>query len=287
MNETIKSTDLQRVDLRKIFQQKNPGLAPYLPGFFYRFLNCILHIKEINTFLEKNGNLKGYDFISAAIKEFNVTTTYIGIEHIPESGRFIFVSNHPLGGFDGVLLIKLIIEKFGRVKSISNDILMNIKNMDEFFVPINKHGNQSLEVARNLDEVMRSDEQILTFPAGLVSRKRGAIIRDVEWKKNFVSKAIQYERSIIPIHFSGRCTNFFYLLANLRKLLRIKSNIEMFFLPDETFRHRNKHFTINIGPVIPWQAFNRSKKPAEWALLIQEYVYNLPNDYQKAFNPDN
>ena len=273
----------QKIDLKRIFLKKNPKLAPYIPGFVYRYLNRILHIKEINEFLAKNGMKTGYDFVAAIIEEFNVTTSIIGKENLPDQGRFIFASNHPLGGFDGMLLIKLLIEKYGNVKSISNDILMNMQNINMLFLPINKHGSQSFSSARHLDEVMSSEIQILTFPAGLVSRKRRGVIRDIDWKKNFIGKAIQHKRDVVPIHITGNCTNFFYRLANLRKFLRIKSNIEMFYLADETYQHRNKQLVITIGQPVSWQTFDRSKKPAEWALLMQDYVYSLGRGETKAF----
>jgi putative hemolysin len=133
---------------------------------------------------------------------------------------------------------------------------------------------------------MNSENQILTFPAGLVSRKRRGKIRDVEWKKSFISKAVQYKRDIIPIHVSGRCSDFFYNLANLRKFLGIRSNIEMFYLPDETYRHKNEHIEISIGPPVTWQTFEGSRKPVEWALLMQDYVYSLPGNVNIPFNPD-
>ena len=255
---------IQKIDLRKIFKEKNPKLAPYIPGFVYRYLNRILHIPEINNILEKSGNKTGYDFVCAVIEDFNITTTYHGTENLPEKGRFIFVSNHPMGGFDGMLLIKMIYEKYGDTKSISNDILMNIKNINSLFLPINKHGSQSTETAENFDKVMKSGSQILTFPAGLVSRKRKGIIRDVEWKKSFVNKAVQYERDVIPVFVSGRCTNFFYTLANLRKFIGIKSNIEMFFLADETYRHKNEHVDITIGPPVSWKTFDKSRSAGSW-----------------------
>jgi putative hemolysin len=240
----------------------------------------------MNNILEKYGNKTGYDFVSAVIEDFNVTTTYHGIGNLPEKGRFIFVSNHPMGGFDGMLLIRMIFEKYGDTKSISNDILMNIKNMNTIFLPINKHGSQSSSVAENFDKIMRSGSQILTFPAGLVSRKRKGVIRDVDWKKSFISKAIQYKRDVIPVFISGRCTNFFYNLANLRKFLGIKSNIEMFYLADETYRHRNEHVDITIGPPVSWQTFDKPRKPLEWALLMQDYVYSLAGNENKPFSPD-
>jgi 1-acyl-sn-glycerol-3-phosphate acyltransferase len=275
----------QKLDLRKIFANKNPKLARYIPGFIYKYLNRVLHISEINIFLEKNGEKMNYDFVTAVIENFNVTTTFLGIENLPDRGRYIFVSNHPLGGFDGMILIKMLHEKYGAIKSISNDILMNIKNMADLFVPINKHGNQSTVVARNFEEIMRSEVQILTFPAGLVSRRRKGIIRDIPWKKSFISKSVLYKRDIVPIYVSGRCTDFFYTLANIRKFFRIKPNLEMFYLPDETFHHKNKHFTITIGPAISWQSFDKSKRPDEWALILQDYVYSLPGGKNTPFDP--
>ena len=272
-----------KIDLRKIFANKNPKLAPFVPGFIYTYLNHMLHVQEMNNFLKNHGDKLNYDFIAAIIEEFNVTTTFRGQENLPAEGRFIFASNHPLGGFDGMILLKMLTEKYGKIKSISNDILLNIKNMESLFLPINKHGNQSIEVARKFDEIMRSEIQILTFPAGLVSRRNKGIIRDVPWKKSFITKSIQFKRDIIPIHITGRCTNFFYNIANLRKFLGIKSNLEMFFLADETFKHRNKHFDITIGPPVSWQTFDKSKKPQEWALLMQDYVYTLAGQDIKPF----
>lgn len=285
MTENTPSEGIRNIDLRRIFRDKNPGLAPYIPGFIYRYLDRILHIKEINSFLGQHGDKRNYEFIAAAIDTFGVTTTIKGAENLPANGRFIFVSNHPLGGFDGLLLIKMLVEKYGDVRCIINDILMNIRNIEPYFVPVNKHGSQSVAVARSLDQIMESDIQILTFPSGLVSRKRKGIIRDVVWKKNFISKAVQYKRDVIPIHVTGRCSDFFYRLANLRKFLRIKSNIEMFFLPDETFRHKGKHFVISIGSSVPWQTFSHEKKPAEWAMALQDHVYRIADDHRIVFRP--
>jgi len=155
--------------------------------------------------------------------------------------------------------------------------------MDGIFVPINKHGAQAMENVRMIDEIFRSDAHVMTFPAGLVSRRKKGIIRDPQWKKNFVSKAIQHKRDVVPIHITGRCSNFFYNLSNFRKFLGIKSNIEMFYLPSETFKHKNEHYTITVGKTISYTTFDKRHSPLEWAALVQDHCYKLGEDPSSIF----
>jgi len=268
------------LDIKQIFRDKNPKMARFIPGFIYAYLRKILHLDFVNAFLEKHGDKRGVDFIEAAIEEFNTTMKIRGEENLPDQGRYIFVSNHPLGGFDGMMLLYILGKKYKGVKVLTNDILLNIRQLGDMMIPVNKHGGQSFTAAKLIEETFLSENQILTFPAGLVSRRKKGIIRDPGWKKNFISKAIQYQRSIVPVHVSGRCSGFFYRLANLRKLLGIKYNLEMFFLPDETYKHRNKHIVITIGKPVHWNTFNKKHSHREWALKMQDYIYCLPTGVQ-------
>jgi putative hemolysin len=113
------------------------------------------------------------------------------------------------------------------------------------------------------------------FPAGLVSRKINGKITDLEWKRNFVKKAIQHKRDIVPVFISGQNSNFFYNLANLRKKLGIKINIEMVFLPGELFKSKTKHITVKFGKPVKWEELNNGEKPEKWAQKIKELTYNL------------
>lgn len=273
------------LDLKKIFKEKNPRMARYIPGFVYAYLNRVLHIPEINDFLAIHGSKIGLEFTEEVIKEFNISVTLRGEENLPANGRFIFASNHPLGGFDGMLLLTVLGRKYKDVRSLSNDILMSFENLKPLFVPVNKHGLMSHESVRQLEEVMESDIQILTFPSGLVSRKIHGKIKDTEWHKSFISKAIQHKRDIIPIHVSGRCSDFFYRLSNFRKFLGIKSNIEMFYLSDETFKHRNEHITITFGAAVSYKIFDKSKRHSAWAESMQDYVYSLGAGNVKPYIP--
>jgi putative hemolysin len=274
-NEKIPET-FKPIDIKEVIASKSPGLAKIIPGFVYRYIRRIMHIDFINDLLKRYGHLRGIDFVDQVVEEFNVKEHLYGTENIPESGRFIFASNHPLGGFDGMLLMKTVEKRLGKPRFLSNDILMNIPQLKSMFVPVNKHGGHSRDVAKLLAETYESDAQILIFPSGLASRKIKGKVVDLEWKKHFISKAIQYKRDVIPVFIGGHNSNRFYRLAKLRKFFKIKWNLEMFFLPDETMCHRNSNIHIYFGKPIPHASFDRSKTHQEWATVVKEKVYQLP-----------
>jgi len=278
MTEISKDQEIQKFDIKKVFFEKSPRVAGLMPGFIYAYLKRILHQDFINDYLERHGDKMGLDFMEAAYQEFNVDMKIRGEENLPESGRFLFVANHPLGGFDGNMLIYIMRKHYPRVVFLVNDILMKLKNMDEFFIPINKHGGQTRESVKQLDDAYRSDIQIITFPSGMVSRKIKGKIQDLVWQKNFIIKAKQYQRDVIPIHVSGRNSNFFYRLANVRKFLGIKWNLEMLYLIDETYKHQNKTFSFSIGKPIPYSDFDNRHTPIDWAAKVREVVYSLPEN---------
>ncbi len=263
------------VNIRQVFSDKNPRLASLLPGFVYRYLERIVHQQEINDILTRHGDKYGLEFARAAIDDFGVTIAVHGTEHLVPGQRYIFASNHPLGGFDGIVLMEVISRYYSHFRVLANDILMNIVNLAPVFLPINKHGKQATESAKNLHEAYLSDMQIITFPAGLVSRYINKQVMDLEWKKNFITKAITYKRDVVPVHFTGRNSKFFYRIYKLRKLLGIKANIEMFYLVDETFRHRGEHITITFGTPISYTTFDNSKTPVQWAKWVKQQVYLL------------
>jgi 1-acyl-sn-glycerol-3-phosphate acyltransferase len=266
------------VNVKQLFHEKNPALAKFMPGFVYSYINRILHLDFFNDFMLRNGHFKGIPFVNQAIKEFSVTEQINGFENIPETGRFIFASNHPLGGFDAFLLMKCVDKRLGKLKFLTNDILLGIPSLRPMFIPINKHGGNTREALEILNETYNSDEQILIFPAGLASRKIKGKIVDLEWKKHFIAKAVKHQRDIVPVFIGGRNSNRFYRLAKIRKFLHIKWNIEMFFLPDELIKHRNTEVPIYFGKPIPYQTFDKSKTQQEWADWVKEQVYKLPGN---------
>ncbi len=276
----VNQEQVKPINIREVFQKKNPKLAKRLPEFIYRYINRIMHIDEINELLANHGNERGIEFANSMVKHFNVHQTLNGLENIPSSGRFIFASNHPLGGFDSLLIMSNLDRILGPMVTLVNDVLMNIPQLHPVFVPLNKHGGHSKEVIKQIHEAYSSDKQILIFPSGFASRRLNGKIQDYEWKKHFVAKAIEYQRDVIPVHVSGRNSNFFYNLANFRTFFKLKWNLEMFYLADETFGHKNQKVTLSFGKPISYKHFDKSKTLDQWAAEVRDIVYTLPNQTQ-------
>lgn len=279
--EENNSNSFKPINIKELFHAKNPSLAKVMPGFVFSYINRILHLDFFNDFMKRNGRLEGIPFVNQAIVEFNIKERIHGIENIPESGRFIFASNHPLGGFDAFLLMKCVDKRLGKLKFLTNDILLGIPSLRPMFIPINKHGGNTREAAEILNTTYNSDDQILIFPAGLASRKIKGKIVDLEWKKHFIVKAVKHQRDIVPVYIGGRNSDRFYRLANIRKFLHIKWNIEMFFLPDELMRNKNSEVPVYFGEPISFQTFSKSKSHQEWAEWVKNKVYELPRQHNK------
>ncbi len=263
------------INVDKILQEKAPNKK--LPRFFINYLKKIVHQDEINRFLERAKDKKNLDFIESAITdELQATITFEGLENLPPKDNiYTFVSNHPLGGLDGLILGLGIGQHYdGKVRFISNDILMFLTPMKEMFIPTNKTGGQTREHLKKMNEFYESENHLITFPAGACSRKIDGKIQDLKWNKSFVVKAVEHKRDVVPIYFEGRNSNFFYNLSNIRKKLKLP-NIEMLYLVNEMYKQRGNHFKIKVGKPIPYTTFDKSKKPLEWALWVRKKVYEM------------
>ena len=280
METTNAEPQLKEIILRELVAEKNPRLASRIPGFVYSLMNRLLHIREVNEIIRKYGHLKGISFIEAVLDYFEVKVKHLGEEHLPASGKYIFASNHPLGGFDGLMLIKAVSDHLGKSLFLVRDELTKIPPLAELFIPINKFGDQRRS-ANQINEAYESESQILIFPSGLASRKIKGQITDLVWQKHFIQKSVEHHRNVIPVHINGRNSRFFYWLANIRKRIGIKINIEMFLLPDELFRNRGKTFVISFGKPIPWSRFDRTNSPVEWADSVKKEAYALGNKSNK------
>jgi len=264
------------IDLENIIHTKSSALAKLLPGFVLRFLKRIIHEEKLNEIIYRNRNKFGLDFIDQLVDEFQTKIIVNGLENVPKDGRYILIANHPLGGLDGIALMSVIGKVRKDIIFPVNDLLMNLPNLKQLFAPINKHGSNK-ENIRIIEEVLASDAFILYFPAGLVSRKQGKKIMDLEWKKSVIVWAKKHKRDIIPVHIEGKNTNFFYNLARLRTFLGIRQNIEMLFLVDELFKQKDKEIIFTIGKPIPHSGFDNTHTYAEWAGIMKEKVYSLGN----------
>jgi len=264
------------IDVDKILREKAPKHYKYIPGFIVSYLKRIIHQEEINVFLNDSKDQFGVDFLEASMDFLDAKVETRGLENIPKDGLYTFVSNHPLGGQDGVALGYVLGKYFkGKVKYLVNDLLMNLRGLAPLCIPINKTGKQSKDFPMMVEAGFKSDNQLIMFPAGLCSRRQKGVIRDLKWSKTFIVKSVQNQRDVVPVHFEGRNSDFFYNMANLCKALGIKFNIAMLYLADEMFKNRHKTFTVTFGKPIPWQTFDKSKTPAGWAAYVKEEVYKL------------
>ena len=155
------------------------------------------------------------------------------------------------------------------------DLLLNLPGLKPVSIGINKTGRQSRDFPRMVEAGFQSDCHMLMFPAGLNSRKQeDGTIRDLPWKKTFISKSVEYQRDVVPIHFGGRNSERFYRIARFSDK-HLPFNLAMLFLVDEMYKNVGKHFRIAIGKPIPWQTFDHSKSVTEWAQYVKDSVYKL------------
>lgn len=271
------------IDIDKVLRDKMPKKHHRVPRFLVNYLKRIAHQDDLNRFLTNGAKGKyGVDFLEATLAELDWEVNVQGRENLPEDGLCTFVSNHPLGGADGVTLGYVLGKHYdGRVKYLVNDILMNLAGLAPLCIPINKTGKQSRDFPRMVEAGFKSDDHLIMFPAGLCSRKIDGKIQDLDWKKTFITKSVEAKRDVVPVYFEGRNSNFFYNLANFCKAIGLKVNIAMLFLVDEMYKNKHNTFTITFGKPIPWQTFDKSKNATEWAQWVRDVVYNMAPDNQK------
>lgn len=275
MSETIEKT----IDIDKILASKMGKKVKFVPKFLVRWLKHIIHEDEVNRFLWESRDKSGTEWLTECVRYLDMDLRIEGLENLPDKNDgklYTFVSNHPLGGQDGVALGSIIGKHYdGNFRYLVNDLLLNLPGLAPVSIGINKTGKQSRDFPRMVEAGFQSNNHMLMFPAGLNSRKINGVIHDLPWKKTFISKSVEYKRDVVPIYFSGRNSERFYRIANWQKKLGLKINIAMLFLVDEMYRNVHKSFTVKIGKPIPWQTFDKSKTPVEWAKFVEDKVYEL------------
>ena len=268
-----------QIDVDEILRSKAGEKAKRIPRFVVSWLKRRLHQDQVNDFLQKAGDQEGVPWLKAVLDYLDTKVEVKGLENLPsdaDGSRFTFVSNHPLGGQDGVALGYVLGTHYeGRIKYLVNDLLMFLPGLAPLCIPINKTGKQSRQFPAMVEAGFSSDKHILMFPAGLCSRRRHGVIRDLPWNKAFITKSVQHQRDVVPIYFSGRNSNKFYTIANICKMLGLKFNLAMLYLVDELFKNQHKTFEVHIGRPIPWQTFDRSRTATQWAAYVQDIVYQL------------
>lgn len=267
--------ELVKIDVDKVLRTRLPKHYRYIPRFLVRWLERTICQDRLNTILEKMADKNSVDAATVALDEMGITVNASGLDELP-LGRYMFVSNHPLGGLDGLALISLLGNRYERnIKFLVNDLLMAVTPLRGVFLPVNKYGRQSREAASEIDVALSSDNQIITFPAGLCSRMQpDGSIADLPWQKAAVVHAVNYQRDTVPIYFDARNSSFFYRFAKWRKRLGIKFNIELIFLPKEMLKQSGSTLHFVVGKPIAWSSLD-AHAPKREAARLRDIVYSM------------
>jgi putative hemolysin len=271
----MQDKSIKVIDIEGLIRSKNPKLKKWLPGFAIRYLRRILHEDEVNKFLEQHKDKSGHGFCEAIVNHLEINVQINDIDHIPKTGPVVITMNHPLGGMDAIAFINALQNHRKDLKFIVNDVLMHLTNLQSFFVGVNKYGRNEKSARVQIMELFQSNHAICIFPAGLVSRKKKGEVKDLEWKKTFMTYAIKYQIPILPVHIEGELSTFFYRLSNFRKAIGVKANIEMLYLANELFKQRHKTITFNVGKLINTNELDWTKGDFQLAQEVKIEVYKL------------
>ena len=274
-HQEFMSDQPMKIDVDKVLRERLSKRYKYIPRFAVRWLERTICQDRLNVILEKMAGKNSVDAATAALDEMGITVEETGLERLPQ-GRFMFVSNHPLGGLDGLALISLLGNRYNhQIKFLVNDLLWAVEPLRGVFLPVNKYGRQSREAAVDIEAALKSDNQFITFPAGLCSRMQpDGTIADLTWQKAAIVQAVKYQRDIVPVYFDARNSRFFYRFAKWRKKLGIKFNIELIYLPKEMIKQSGSTLHAIVGDPIPWDSIDSSRPKRESARL-RDIVYSM------------
>lgn len=276
------------IDIRTIIKKYSPNFGSSLPAFIlnlvFTLLSKIIREEKLNQYLRRCNNKTGIDFIDEVFDLLNFTfnVSQKDRDKIPSQGPLLIVSNHPFGGIDGLMLIKLIYDVRSDVKIIVNNVLTEIPNLDEFFLPFNIFGGKfQKENVQRIFESIKKEEAVIIFPAGEVSRFSINGIRDGRWSKGILYFAAKYNTPILPVHIKGRNSLFFYFISLINK------KISSLLLPSELLNKKNKNIEIKIGDIVPTPNLISTIKDSKLQLkLLKKHLYNVGNGKKEILNTE-
>lgn len=263
------------IDINKLARQAIPELYSALPGkirdWLVRFLERFLRIRDINDVMHKFRHFQDIDFIEAFFADigFTVMVKKRELKNIPAQGPFVGIANHPLGGLDGLALLKVIHEVRDDVKIIVNDILMNVDNLKGVFVPYNrKKDHIPVSTVREVSETLRNNGCVLFFPAGGVSRIRPDGLKDPKWMAGAFFFAKRFRCPIVPMFIHAKNSFFYYIFTLIHRRLAA------LMLPREIFKKKSTSISITIGQIIPADLFKNIPE-STLARALKKAVYAL------------
>ncbi len=255
----------------------------FIGTFFGWILMKLLRISTINKLYNKNKHLKDLAFLTALLKDLQIKFEIPeeDLRRIPKNGAFITVSNHPLGGIDGILLLKLLIEERPDYKIIANFLLHRIEPMKPFIMPVNpfedrKNVKSSITGIKNALLHLKEGYPLGIFPAGEVSTyKDDKLIVDRPWEEGAIKLIQKAKLPVIPIYFHAKNSRLFYFLSKLNDNLRTAK------LPSELLSQKERLIQVRIGRQISVKDQEEYKNTQDLSEFIRKKTYMLANPYEK------
>ena len=259
----------------------------FIGTFFGWGLMKVLRISAMNRIYNKHKHLKDLEFFSALLDDLEIKFEIPeeDLKRIPKDGAFITVSNHPLGGIDGILLLKLLIENRPDYKIIANFLLHRIEPMKPFIMPVNpfedrKDAQSSLSGIKNALSHLKQGFPLGVFPAGEVSTyKDGKLIVDKPWEESAIKLIQKAKVPVIPIYFHAKNSKLFYVLSKLNPKLRTAK------LPSELLSQKGRVIKVRIGKPISVTAQEEFTNTQDFGNFIRKKTYMLANPFEKQSKP--
>jgi putative hemolysin len=257
-------------------------------GFLGTFIGWILlkvtKISDINTFYEGHKHLEGVAFLDAILKHYqiNFQIPEEDFKRLPKEGAYITISNHPLGGVDGILLLKLMLEHRPDFKIMANFLLHRIAPMAPYMMQVNPFENHkdvksSVGAFKNALKHLKEGHPLGLFPAGEVSTyKDGKFIVDRPWEEAALKLIRKAEVPVVPIYFHAKNSRLFYRLSRINDIFRTAK------LPSEVISQRNRPIKVRIGQPISIQTQKDQVTLEEFSELLRRKTYILANAYEKG-----
>ncbi|MDB2606729.1 lysophospholipid acyltransferase family protein [Zobellia sp.] len=256
-------------------------------GFLGTFLAWgllrVTRISNMNKRYDKMSHLNGPDFLDAVLEAYEIDYEIPeeDLKRLPKEGAFITVSNHPLGGMDGIVLLKLMLRHRSDYKVMANFLLQRFKPLAQYIFPVNpfedrKEVKSSMAGFKNAMLHLREGHPVGIFPAGEVStKKEGKIAVDKAWEETAVKLIRKAEVPVVPIYFHAKNSKLFYRLAKISDVFRTAK------LPSEVYSQRFRPIKIRIGQPISVATQKEQETLEEYTELLRKKTYILANAYEK------
>ena len=282
--QSKEDSKFQPINIKALATRVSPKLGKLIPKFMYNKFEKILHIKELNTFFEAHCNDEPQAFLDAVVEFLDIKLVLEDNAGLGESAEALkgqsvmFVSNHPYGGPEAMVLFDWIHRNFSDCRLVAQAFLKFIK-------PLGKTCVYNKKEVRSLMNAVADKTSLLIYPAGYCSRKLSfGEVFDYDWKASFVKIAKKNNMPIAVFYTDGQLSPRMHRWTKFRRIFHIKTSFETMFLVDEMFKLKGSTMKIVLGDVIDPNKLEDSVSKEEWAARIRQYCYELRKNPKQKFD---